>query len=440
MSTINPDNDLFLVQRNSNSYQVSAENLMSTINYESEPYDYMLIQRDGASYKVSAKDVKDQLGGSDVGSVVITKGIITPSTDVKAGDTLTGTATYAGNVEPTVFYHKWYVDGVQDTSATTNTFEAVEGSVTYQLCITDPNNTTPVEGGLSDAVTVSPATKPNADMHGLRFDHNRQTKMYRAADAAIETYTFSTWFKWTKNGSHSFIFSKGDNNDGLRIGASGEVGVYDSSGLTDSNLSVTENIWAHIVLKVTAKVVELYVNGIKAAISKTLSTVGPANEPISIGYFSTSDNNITNGYMSDVYFVDGQALPPETFGKEFDLGWGPLDSSVVKDNIGSVENPYDSRPNYDQKWSDYLVISGNYFAGSDATQAFDGDSTTSAYVLNNTQNQSLTFTPDTPIPCSTVQFKVSPSGDSNAYYRINGGPNITAGSGKTVTDITELVS
>ena len=70
MSTINPDNDLFLVQRNSNSYQVSAENLMSTINYESEPYDYMLIQRDGASYKVSAKDVKDQLGGSDVGSVV----------------------------------------------------------------------------------------------------------------------------------------------------------------------------------------------------------------------------------------------------------------------------------------------------------------------------------------------------------------------------------
>ena len=102
------------------------------------------------------------------------------------------------------------------------------------------------------------------------------------------------------------FFSKGDNNDGLRIGASGEVGVYDSSGLTDSNLSVTENIWAHIVLKVTAKVVELYVNGIKAAISKTLSTVGPANEPISIGYFSTSDNNITNGYMSDVYFVDGQ--------------------------------------------------------------------------------------------------------------------------------------
>ena len=74
-------------------------------------------------------------------------------------------------------------------------------------------------------------------MYGLRFDHNRQTKMYRAADAAIETYTFSTWFKWTKNGSHSLlIFSKGDNNDGLRIGASGEVGVYDSSGLTDSNL------------------------------------------------------------------------------------------------------------------------------------------------------------------------------------------------------------
>ena len=209
---------------------------------------------------------------------------------------------------------------------------------------------------------------PNAEMHGLRFDDVRQTKMYRVADAAIETYTFSTWFKWTKKGSHSFIFSKGNNNDGLRIGANGEVGAYDSNGLTDSDLSVTENTWSHIVLKVNAKVVELYVNGVKATISKTFSTVGPAGEPINLGYFTTNAANITNGYMSDVYFVDGQALEPEVFGALFpedpsepNRRWGPLDSSDVKANIaGGVKSPSDTCPNYSEKWSDisWSILTG----------------------------------------------------------------------------------
>ena len=62
MSTIK-DDDKFLVQRGENSYRTNASALMSTINAETEPYDYMLIQRGELSFKVSAKDVKDQLGG-----------------------------------------------------------------------------------------------------------------------------------------------------------------------------------------------------------------------------------------------------------------------------------------------------------------------------------------------------------------------------------------
>ena len=65
--------------------------------------------------------------------------------------------------------------------------------------------------------------------------------------------------------------------------------------------------------------------------------------------------------MSDVYFVDGHALEPTEFGALFpqdpsepNRRWGPLDSAVVKDNINTFEPEalYDSRPNYDQKWSD----------------------------------------------------------------------------------------
>ena len=58
MSTIN-DDDKFLIQRGSSSYQIDASNLMSSINDD----DLLLIQRGQDSYNVAAVDIKDQLGG-----------------------------------------------------------------------------------------------------------------------------------------------------------------------------------------------------------------------------------------------------------------------------------------------------------------------------------------------------------------------------------------
>ena len=61
----------------------------------------------------------------------------------------------------------------------------------------------------------------------------------------------------------------------------------------------------------------------------------------------------TDGYLSDLYVVDGQALEPTAFGKFFDGKWGPLDSSDVLVNIGYKESPL-TLPRTWQKWS------GNY--------------------------------------------------------------------------------
>ena len=66
--------------------------------------------------------------------IVVTKGVITPSTDVEAGDTLVGTAEYVNAISPVTLTHKWYVDGVQDTSATLNTFTAKEGKSRTTVC------------------------------------------------------------------------------------------------------------------------------------------------------------------------------------------------------------------------------------------------------------------------------------------------------------------
>jgi len=69
MPTIN-SNDIFLVQRGSNTYKLNAEDLMSTIL----DTDYLLINRGSNSYKVTGADVKGQLGGPPGSTKVVSSG------------------------------------------------------------------------------------------------------------------------------------------------------------------------------------------------------------------------------------------------------------------------------------------------------------------------------------------------------------------------------
>ena len=114
--------DNLFVNRDGVTYQLDLENRNML-----EPTDLLLVNRDGVTYTITG----DEIGLPDI---EVLKGVISPSEDVEDGDVITGSATYVNAVEPVVLEHKWYVDGVRDTSATTNTFSAVEGVVTYQLC------------------------------------------------------------------------------------------------------------------------------------------------------------------------------------------------------------------------------------------------------------------------------------------------------------------
>ena len=150
-----------------------------------EPTDLLLVNRDGVTYTITG----DGIGLPDI---EVLKGVISPSEDVEDGDVITGSATYVNAVEPVVLEHKWYVDGVRDTSATTNTFSAIEG-VYLSIVVSDPNNETPVCGELSNPVTVGPATKPRATMHGLRFDEQRQIQndqCARTRKRELSTFSF----------------------------------------------------------------------------------------------------------------------------------------------------------------------------------------------------------------------------------------------------------
>ena len=372
MSTIN-DTDQFLVQRDTTTYKQSAVNLMSTI----QDTDLMLVQRGTESFKVTCEDVKDQLGGGGVRPISVSKGEITPSSNVQAGQTLTGSATVENNAEPTVYYHKWYVNGVHQQEAVSNTFVAVEGSITYQLCVTDPNNTEQVCGALSDAVAVAPATTPTATMHGLRFDPDRKTKLLNTSPVA-DVFTISFWFKYDGNQKAYTAIVTGDGNgvgNSVMVGYGSTPGEYYTyySGLHTLGFAPTANVWEHVVVAFDGTNLTAYLNGEK----KNTVTPGEYNiEGVALGYNAANDAEEMGGYLSDVYCVDGQALEPTAFGKFFEGKWGPLDGSVVLQNIGDKESPSDTLPNIDEKWSAGSVTGGFQ---NPVANLFDGDLSTGTW-------------------------------------------------------------
>jgi hypothetical protein len=178
----------------------------------------------------------------------------------------------------------------------------------------------------------------------------------------------------------------------------------------------------------------------------------------------TNTENFTSryyhGYMTDVHFIDGQALDPTSFGTPNAKGvWSPkkytgsypgnsyyLDFSdpanLGKDRSGNnndwhtegfitvTGNPYSSR----------ITVGGPALAGTlqDPQGAFlpnsptvpDNSQTTgrNAYVDVHGGEGWIQFTPSTPIPGSSVRvFTYQPQGTAGAYtwVNVNGGSNLS---------------
>ena len=440
MSTIN-DTDQFLVQRGSNSFKQSAKDLMSTI----KDTDLMLIQRGSSSYKVTCEDVKDQLGGGGV-VVEVSKGVISPVSGVEGGDTLTGTATVTGNVDPTVYIHKWFVNGVQ-AAETTNTFIAKEGNVTYQLCVTDPNNTTPICGAISDAVTVGPRTTPNATMHGLRIskkgaesDVGSYLRRVDASGAPDGDFTYSAWVKKTDE-LETLFSAQGTQKSTIAANKSVFFVAATINKYKDFPYSLEANQWGHVVVSCKDTVYTAYLNGEELGQHTMDEASFTEAGPKAIGANAADGEQASNngeGYISDVYYVDGRALPPTTFGKDFEAGWGPLDSSIVLDNIGIKISPYDTRPNMEQKWSDTFTTSQGWFSDDyNNLKAFDGSTTTYATLTSagTAAKDPITFSPSGGISgITSIEIK----GKGN--FSFDGVEKKDTGNAEDVFTITDVAS
>ena len=413
--------DNLLVNRDGQTYQVDMENTKSI-----QDTDLLLVNRNGTTYTVAGSEISR----GDFTEVVITPTSIVPEPSEQLLTAVTDIPKVGSDVPADVFWTWYQYDEATGTAGQKilKTLTNRESSDTLVLPAASANKYIgcsveylAVTINETERCAVGQPSGPVAVMSGLRFDGSRATTLSRRFTSESKTYTFSAWFKRLENSNSFFLFSTTHNADGegcrLSVLADGKIKLTYGAGTNNakditSTSTIDLNTWSHIVVSIedTSKTGKISINGSTEAFSIPQSFPIETFVPFSINKYRTGFEGYADGYLSDVYFIDGYALPPTVFGQQFAEGWGPLDKTQVATKIGQSgpEQPYDSRANTDQVWSDMLTGASTITL---PTAAFDGDLTVKAQ-----SNGGLTFTTSIPIKQSVEVY----SNNSVIKFNVNG--------------------
>ena len=327
-------------------------------------------------------------------------------------------------------------------------------------------------GGISSYVFLS-ADGGYEISRSLRFnsaDSDYLTKTY-ASDGNRKTWTLSLWFKRSSFGTSQSLLSS-DHDSGVYL----DFNETDNLRVLDGGMNVGLDIyyvtsavyrdpsaWYHVVVSIDttqatpSNRVKIYINGSQVTAFST-SNAPPLN-------FDTTFNSTRvssfgrnaagsggwyfNGYMADVWFVDGQALEPTAFG-EFDATtgvWNPKSYTGAKsgnsfhldfaDNSSAAALGYDAAGSNDWAvnnislggtliYSSYLTSStGSFYANRGPEKGFDGLAGTptgcSALGSSPIGTNYLQYTPPSPVSvASSINFLMWDS-DHQQQISINGG-------------------
>jgi hypothetical protein len=170
----------------------------------------------------------------------------------------------------------------------------------------------------------------------LRFNSADSAYLNRtfSTPTSQNTWTISCWVKRGALSSQQTLFSAGTSNRLEIIFASDNtLQIADAS----TNFIVTTPVyrdpssWYHIVIRAngSSSAMQVYVNGTITTNSTTNNlTTSYWNASGVVGYIGSLggfSSNYFNGYMTEIYFIDGQALTPSSFGfNSSDTGvWSP---------------------------------------------------------------------------------------------------------------------
>jgi hypothetical protein len=251
---------------------------------------------------------------------------------------------------------------------------------------------------------------PNPISKSLRFNSADSANLTRTPTSASNRKTW-TWSAWVKRSALSTgqLFAAGVDNNDARLGFNGNklYWVSTTGGSTYTQFqSLAEyrdpSAWYHIVFAfdttqaTAANRINLYVNGVAVAsdtgqyIAPTLNSDNFINNNILHYIGRYWDGSYFNGYLTEINFIDGQALTPSSFG--------------MTDPVTGVWEPL--------KYSGTYGTNGFYLNFKDATSTttlgldYSGNSNT--WTTNNFSvtagagNDSLTDVPTPWIPYNTT--------------------------------------
>ena len=195
--------------------------------------------------------------------------------------------------------------------------------------------------------------------NSLRFNDDDSPSMTIASlgssSSNAKKWTVSFWAKLSSGlGGHRCVFSAGESSGGnyvqLNFTDGDELQLYSSNALGEANNTATNiktnakyrdiSAWYHVVWAIdttqstNTNRIKLYVNGAQVTSFATANNypaqntdndrVGANNIDHFIGKFVDSSSQYFDGYLSDFYFIDGDAKSYTDFGETNDNGvWIP---------------------------------------------------------------------------------------------------------------------
>ena len=219
-------------------------------------------------------------------------------------------------------------------------------NTTFNFTVTATDDESQTNSRAFNLIVLRPIYATSID-NSLRFNDDDSAYLSRTPSSASNRRTW-TWSGWVKRGNietfESMFAAQSSSSNRVRInfGTNHEIQVYgEYTGGTSNSINLQTNArfrdptaWLHIVLALdttqstASDRAKLYVNGTLQTLSA--STYPSQNDQLEVNTTNAhfigqkgDSSEYFDGYLSDVHFIDGQALTPTSFAEEYYGVWVP---------------------------------------------------------------------------------------------------------------------
>jgi len=189
-----------------------------------------------------------------------------------------------------------------------------------------------------DSQWPSPPPGPYLIDRSLRFNSADSAYLNRTPASAgnRKTWTWAGWVKRSNLTDQQAFWSAGStgtNRTSVLFDGSAKIRFFNYAGSVDVDLVTTPvyrdaSAWYHFVIAVdttqgtASNRIKLYVNGVEVTAFSTSTYPSSSQDLVfnsaiahGIGRGEQSGGEYFSGYLADIYFIDGQALTPTSFGE-----------------------------------------------------------------------------------------------------------------------------